>query len=205
MAISAHSGHVAVGYNDGHFTVRRSLLEIDVVLHTGQNSKEWIEVMRYSPDGKWLAIGSHDNTIYIYRTDNYRFVSRNSRHHSYIIAIDWSLDSKSLKTTSGDYELLFWTLDPTGEIHHAPDGSSVNKNEQWHTYSTHFGWHVQGIYRGITDYTHVNRVDRSLDGMFFAVGNDWGLVELFNNPNDETSSFKGFRGHSEHVTNVKWG
>ena len=98
--------------------------------------------MRYSPDGKWLAIGSHDNHIYIYAASNYRLVSRNGQHHSYIQAIDWSLDSKSLKTTSGDYELLFWTLDPNGEIQHAPDGSTVNKNEQWNTYSTHFGWHV---------------------------------------------------------------
>ena len=38
VAISSHTGHVAVGYNDGHFTIRRSLNEIGIVLHTGQNS-----------------------------------------------------------------------------------------------------------------------------------------------------------------------
>ena len=31
--------------------------------------------------------------------------------------------------------------------------------------------------------THVNTVDRSPDKQFFAIGNDFGDVVLFNNPN----------------------
>lgn len=50
----------------------------------------------------------------------------------------------------------------------------------------------------------MNRVERSCDGSVFAVGNDWGNVELLCNPNNESSQSKAFKGHSEHVTNVKW-
>jgi len=53
--------------------------------------------------------------------------------------------------------------------------------------------------------THVNRVDICSHKKFFAVGNDWGLVELFASPNDDSSKSKAYRGHSEHVTNVKFG
>lgn len=52
--------------------------------------------------------------------------------------------------------------------------------------------------------THVNTVDRSHDMSLFAVGNDWGQVELYNNPNGEKAKSKAFRAHSEHVMNVKW-
>jgi len=85
-----------------------------------------------------------------------------------------------------------------------PDGRSALKNEQWSTYTTHFGWHVNGIFRGVIDMTHVNRVDRDPRHQFFAVANDWGLVEIFNSPNNERSQSKQYRGHSEHVTNVKF-
>ncbi len=32
---------------------------------------EWIETMVFSPDNHWLAIGSHDNNIYIFDTKTY--------------------------------------------------------------------------------------------------------------------------------------
>jgi microtubule-associated protein-like 6 len=60
------------------------------------------------------------------------------------------------------------------------------------------------VFGGVIDYTHVNRVARSPDSQVVAVGNDWGNVELFNFPNNEKSASKVFKGHSEHVVNVKW-
>jgi WD40 repeat protein len=161
--------------------------------------------MRFSPDGKWLAVGSHDNTIYIYNTTSYVLAGKRGKHHSFITALDWSLDSTALHSTSGDYELLFWSVDASsGRINHLPSGATAFCNEQWATWSTHFGWPVQGIYGGIIDYTHVNRVDRDPNKSFFAIGNDNGEVEIFNNPNNEQSKSRAFVAHSEHVTNVKW-
>ena len=47
-------------------------------------------------------------------------------------------------------------------------------------------------------------MDRSLDRSTFAVANDFGLVEIFRNPNNKASRSKAYKAHSEHVTNVKW-
>ena len=153
-------------------------------MHTGTEPKEWIEVMKYSPDGKFLAIGSHDDHIYIYDAETYRMIDKGWKHSSYIVGLDWSLDSKVLKSHSGAYELLFWTFE-NGRLTQNPGGATAYKNEVWNTYSTHFGWHVQGIFGGVIDYTHVNRIDRDPSKAVFAVANDWGLVELFGNPNSE--------------------
>jgi WD40 repeat protein len=159
--------------------------------------------MRFSPDGTKLAVGNHDQFIYIYDAASGSLISKCQKHSSYITAVDWSLDSTAVKSTCGAYELLYFAME-SDTLNQVPEGRSAYKNEEWATYSTHFGWPVQGIFGGLIDYTHVNRVDRSPDKQFFAVGNDWGLVEIFGNPNSESAKSKAFRGHSEHVTNVKW-
>jgi len=160
--------------------------------------------MRFSPDGKWLAIGSHDQYVYIINAATWALASKIQKFSSYLTALDWSMDSTALHATDGAYELLYFKIDANGKIEQEPSGRSEFKDEEWASWSTHFGWPVQGIYGGVIDYTHVNRVDRSCDQQFYAVGNDWGLVEIFNNPNGDGAKSKAFRGHSEHVTNVKW-
>lgn len=80
------------------------------------------------------------------------------------------------------------------------------------------GWPVQGIYPLTTDGTYINSVDRSNFSIFsttfksdqkspylLAVGNDSGKVCLYNYPcTIKGSNFVEGRGHSSHVTNVRW-
>ena len=44
--------------------------------------------MAFSPDGSKLAIGSHDNRIYIYTSPNYTRLRTLIGHSSFIIALD---------------------------------------------------------------------------------------------------------------------
>lgn len=207
VAYSPTTGHIAVAFNNGHIKILESIGELDTIRYEGkpnEEPKEWTETMKYSPNGKWLAVGSHDDHIYIYDTTNYKLKSKKHKHHSFLTALDWSRDSQSLHSTSGDYELLYWNISDLGKLTQIPSGATEFRDEPWETYSTHFGWPVQGIFGGIIDYTHVNRVDRSRDSKFYALGNDYGQVEIFHHPNREGSKSKQFRAHSEHVTNVKW-
>jgi WD40 repeat protein len=52
--------------------------------------------------------------------------------------------------------------------------------------------------------THVNTVHRSNDSRLVAVGNDFGLVELFGLPNGVGAKSRVFKAHSEHGTSVRW-
>lgn len=72
------------------------------------NSKEWIEVLAPSPDGTKLAVGSHDNNIYVYDTSSWNLLSTSNKHTSYVTSVDWCCESKIMRSNSGDYELLFW-------------------------------------------------------------------------------------------------
>lgn len=202
VCVNSVNGNIAIGHNDGHLTVLEDISALDSIVHQSQEPKEWIETMSYSPDGRKLAVGSHDNYIYIYDvSDGYRMKHKLIGHSSFIIALDWTVDSTAVHTNCGAYELLFFDVNTGRQI---KDGATRFRDEPWATWTAKLGWPVQGIYRGVIDLTHVNTVDRSRDQSLIAVGNDWGLVEIFHNPNGDGAKSRAFKGHSEHVTKVVW-
>ena len=75
----------------------------------------------------------------------------------------------------------------------------------WATSTARFGWLVEGIYPSGVDGTHINSVDFSHDGALIATGDDFGLVNLFRNPARCGNLPLCLRGHSEHVTKVRFG
>lgn len=78
----------AVGANDGCVIIKHLDGNDKKTL---SDSSEWIEVLRYSPDGKTLAVGSHDNNIYLYDCeDDYSLKATLSSHNSFIVCLDWS-------------------------------------------------------------------------------------------------------------------
>jgi WD40 repeat protein len=202
VSLNPANGHLAIGHNDGHVTIREGVGELDEVVVTLSQPKEWMEAVHYSPDGKYLAVGSHDNFIYIYDVHRkYTLTHRLRGHSSYILALDWSVDGTSLHTNCGAYELLYWDASTGQQI---KDGATRFKDERWAQWTCKLGWPVQGIYGGIVDMTHVNTVHRSNDSRLVAVGNDFGLVELFGNSTGVGAKSRAFKAHSEHVTSVRW-
>ena len=115
--------HLAVGHNDGCVSIRSvegideadgsEMLRLDNVLGKANQPKEWIEIMRYSPNGDTLAVGSHDNFIYLYSTvptGKYRFTTKLKGHSSFITGLDWSIDGDWIRSSCGAYELLFFDV-----------------------------------------------------------------------------------------------
>ena len=52
-----------------------------------------IDLAEYSPNGTMLAVGSHGNKIYIYSYDDYSKLGTIKSHNSFIVSVDWSVDS----------------------------------------------------------------------------------------------------------------
>lgn len=85
-AVCEFNGCIVVACNDGAVRVKKAGTEGDVAVM--RDSKEWIEVLTPSPDGTKLAVGSHDNNIYVYdNTFNLCYTCKG--HTSYITAVDW--------------------------------------------------------------------------------------------------------------------
>jgi len=108
LAFNKFNGNIAVGHNDGTLTIRASVNDLDNVIAQTNHSREWIEDMEYSPDGSKLAVGSHDNNVYVYSTDNYTLLGKCAKNNSFITSVDWAADGSYIRTVSGSYELLFF-------------------------------------------------------------------------------------------------
>jgi WD40 repeat protein len=166
------------------------------------HSKEWIEVLAYSPCGAYLASGSHDNTVYVYDVeDGYSLKSKLRAHNSYVTSVDWSEDSSTIRSVCGAYELLFFDVE-SGE--QDPGGASANVDTVWTTNTAKFGWLVDGIFPGSTDGTHVNYVDFSDDMSVLLTADDFGLVNIYRNPARKGHTPRSYRAHSEHVVRAKF-
>ena len=69
--------------------------------------------------GRYLAVGSHDNNIYLYDVMLSFDAKRGAPmvktgtcrgHSSFITHLDWSVSGDMIVSNSGDYEQLFWDI-----------------------------------------------------------------------------------------------
>uniref|UniRef100_G3P1C6 EMAP like 1 n=1 Tax=Gasterosteus aculeatus aculeatus TaxID=481459 RepID=G3P1C6_GASAC len=172
-----------------------------VTVHTDGN--EQLSAMRYGPDGNFLAIGSHDNYIYIYAVAEsgrkYSRVGKCSGHSSFITHLDWSVDSQYLVSNSGDYEILYWIPSVCKQV----VSVETTRDIEWATHTCTLGFQVFGLWPDGSDGTDVNAACRSSDKSLLVTGDDFGKVHLFSYP---CSQFRApshaYGGHSSHVTNV---
>jgi WD40 repeat protein len=105
--------HVAVSNNFGDVTIL-DYDDFSKKITTIHKPKEWCEVLVYSPNEEYLAIGSHDDAIYIYKIADGKYNHHWSIvniHTSAITAMDWSRDSKYLRAVDQAYAKQFYNVE----------------------------------------------------------------------------------------------
>ncbi|CAH1249365.1 EML1 [Branchiostoma lanceolatum] len=194
---------IAVGTTSGRWCVLDAMTSD--VIYERRDGVEQLDTLAYSPNGRLLAVGSHDNFIYIYAVfddgRDYKKVGRLEGHSSFVTHLDWSSDSRFLQSTSGDYELLYWdviTLRHVGQV-------SAMTDVIWYTYTCVFGYNVFGMWPEGADGTDVNACAASRDRTLLASSDDFGKVNLFKYPCcTHKSAGHIYPGHSSHVTCVRF-
>ncbi|KAI1895666.1 hypothetical protein AGOR_G00108570 [Albula goreensis] len=194
---------VAIGTQTGRWLVLDTESKDLVTVHTDGN--EQLSVMRFAPDGSFLAIGSHDNYIYIYAVGEngrkYSRVGKCSGHSSFITHMDWSVDSQYLMSNSGDYEILYWIPSVCKQV----VSVETTRDIVWATCTCTLGFHVFGLWPEGSDGTDINAVCRSNEKRLLVTGDDFGKVHLFAYPCSQfRASSHMYGGHSSHVTNVNF-
>ncbi|XP_073494523.1 echinoderm microtubule-associated protein-like 1 isoform X5 [Phyllobates terribilis] len=194
---------VAIGTLTGRWFVLDTDTKDLVTVHTDGN--EQLSIMCYSPDGNFLAIGSHDNYIYIYAVNEngrkYSRIGKCSGHSSFITHLDWSVNSQYLMTNSGDYEILYWIPTACKQV----VSVETTRDLEWATYTCTLGFQVFGVWPEGSDGTDLNAICRSSNQKLLATGDDFGKVHLFSYPCSQyRTSSHAYSGHSSHVTNVSF-
>lgn len=195
---------IAVGFKAGGWMLINSSTG-DTIFIRKSEPPEKISEIQFSPDGSHVALGCHDNDVYIYelRTEG-RSVSLKARckgHTSSVSHLDWSTDGEKLQSTSRDYELLFWEPLQGEQI----TQTESMRNTEWASHNCVLGYTVIGIWPDGADGTDVNSVDRSSGKHLIATGDDFGNVNLYRYPCvSKKAEPRIFQGHSAHVMNVRF-
>jgi WD40 repeat protein len=104
LAIGFGSGGRGKNKEDGIVRIYRFVEKdgktdsVDLVTEI-KEAKQWISVVKFSPDGLTLAVGSRDNSIYLYSvTQKYKKKAKFSKHKAGINQIDFSSCSKYVQS-----------------------------------------------------------------------------------------------------------
>uniref|UniRef100_A0A8B9KJY1 EMAP like 3 n=1 Tax=Astyanax mexicanus TaxID=7994 RepID=A0A8B9KJY1_ASTMX len=191
---SPNGAVVSVGLWTGRWVVLD--LQTREVVSDLIDGNEQLSVMRYSPDGSFLAVGSHDNLIYIYSvTEGGRRYTRFGKctgHSSFITHLDWSKDGKYIMSNSGDYEILYC------KCFHL---QCIFINIQNLTYTVYLMY----VFVDGSDGTDINALCRSHSERIVAVADDFCKVHLFQYPCPKPKApSHRYEGHGSHVTNVRF-
>lgn len=201
VAFSNDGNHIVVGTSDGKLRVLTGALEN--VVTTWKCSSKAVQVVKFSPDGRILAIGGHDSTLHVYDAHTYKKLGECRGHSSTITHMDFSKDSCVLQSTSTAGELLFWDVSKVNASKLIPCPSAV-RDVVWASWTCPFGWPVQGIWPLGSDGSDINAVCRSQDSSVVVTGDDDGLIKLFAYPCTSSAPeipAQTSLGHASHVTN----
>ena len=200
-----HEGQLknfAVATNEGKIQIRDSLKNPSQ-LKVLTDPHRWVECLTYSPDGNKLAVGAHDQSIYIYDVKSgYKLYCELTGHSSFITSLDWSSNSSYLRSNSGDYEIRYFNIESKSAD---PSGRSSTVDLDWATQNNKLGWIVKGIYPKGRDGTHVRGVCISNSKKLIASGDEYFLVNIYRNPILDNHQCKSFKGHCSFVTRVAFG
>ena len=95
-------GHTRRGRSnkDGSFLIVNTSTWL--VEHEGRDSREWITDIKYSPDGKMLAMSSNDNMIYLYNAeDGYPLIAKCEKHSASVRHLDFTKNGAYIQVRKG--------------------------------------------------------------------------------------------------------
>jgi WD40 repeat protein len=173
-AFSPEGKVVAVGHSNGSWSVHR-VDDLDEVA-SARDRKKAVLVVRFSPNGRYLAVGSEDCLVDLYDcASDYDWVGTLQGHSVPVHRVDWSADSRVLQTAGEDQEPMFWDAEAQAQL----PGFEATRDVDWETYTSTVGWPAQGFLgTGLLSLAAC----RSLSGRLVAVGNADGLVRVFRYP-----------------------
>ena len=102
-----------------------------------------LEDIKFSPDGKFIAVACHDNKVYVFAFHHMEQHCILSASNSFISHLDWSADSRYIRTNDGHYEILYYDV---LEGRQEANGATALRDVEWKTHTCPISWATQGIW-----------------------------------------------------------
>ncbi|XP_014802496.1 PREDICTED: echinoderm microtubule-associated protein-like 5 [Calidris pugnax] len=202
VCYSPEGDMVAIGMKNGEFIIL--LVTSLKIWGKKRDRRSAIQDIRFSPDSRYLAVGSSENAVDFYDLTLGPTLNRVSYCKdipSFVIQMDFSADSSYLQVSTGSYKRQVYEV-PSGK--QLVDQAVIDRIT-WATWTSVLGDEVIGIWSRHAEKADVNCACVSHSGINLVTGDDFGMVKLFDFPCPEKfAKHKRFLGHSAHLTNIRF-
>uniref|UniRef100_A0A8C4SLW8 EMAP like 5 n=1 Tax=Erpetoichthys calabaricus TaxID=27687 RepID=A0A8C4SLW8_ERPCA len=193
---------VAIGMKNGEFIIL--LVTSLKIWGKKRDRRSAIHDIRFSPDSRYLAVGSSENAVDFYDLTTGPALNRiNSCRDipSFVIQMDFSAEGSYIQVSTGAYKRLVYAV-PSGKL---VSDQAVIDRITWATWTGVLGDEVVGIWSRNTEKADITCACVSHSGLNIVTGDDFGMVKLFDFPCPEKfAKHKRFLGHSAHLTNIRF-
>jgi WD40 repeat protein/serine/threonine protein kinase len=107
LAASPDGTRIAAASSIGVFIYEYKTLELQKQLDT----RSWVSAVKFSPDGKLIAVGDRDGLIRLWETSRWQEVASYSGHSMGVINLAFSPDGARLASIGMDDTLIQWEID----------------------------------------------------------------------------------------------
>lgn len=190
---------VAIGCQNGYLIVI-DYATFNIVRFKKKDRFKEINVVKFSPNNQYLAVGASDNNIFMYKVNGWQRQGMLTAHKSPVIKIDWSTDSKYIHSNGYHLESFFFDVEARELMQ---NGKEITKTTRWATWTCLYGWQTIGIWTSNSTGLDINATCRSPDHQLLATGDDFGRLKIFKFPcYTKNANHFNILGHANHVSNV---
>jgi len=207
MLAVGYGGRTGTGRSrkDGSFVLLKAA-DLSTI-HEGQDSRDWICEIKFSPDSSLLAMSSQDSKVYIYalafRKDTGAFDIKLSckceMSNAAVRQLDFDRSSKFLQTCDLQGEYIMYTAGDGERITHP----SELKDLEWSSFNCVFGYPLLGAWSD--GGAEVTTAARNSKETLLVTGENTGRLKLFRYPAAQRKQVhRVFYAHSGPLTKARF-
>ncbi|KAJ6235651.1 hypothetical protein M0813_28484 [Anaeramoeba flamelloides] len=202
VTISPNGKFIAVGYENGCFEVlhyRNCKVEFKY-----KGRKKGISTVKFSKNSKFFAAASTDTFIDLFQVKpNGKWVHLGTMggHTGLINGIDFSTQNDYIQSSGYENKLLYHSMENCKR----ENSKDAMADIEWSSWTSIFGWPVNGIFKGTSSLSDINSCHRSNDQQLLATSDIYGMISIYNYPcvSNKHKSIK-FSGHYKSVSKVRF-
>eukprot|EP00949_MAST-11_sp_MAST-11-sp1_P004459 g4459.t1 len=182
--------------------------DLAIAAEPSPDARSWITDIKYSPDGRTLALASMDSNIYLYEVDDgYKLLNTYKKPEGAVTHFDFSVDSTFMrvndKYSTGDGMLTFADA-TTGRF--IPSAEEL-RDVEWQTNSCTLSWPTRGLHEPLDDGSNsvVLSIAHAPSASILASVDSIGYLKLWTYPATSIGAgSKSILAHTSSATGVVW-